>query len=340
MKVTIKDVAELAKVHKSTVSRVLNNSNDVKEKTKQKVLQAIDTLGYSPNFAARSLASGKSHIIGFVVSEQQISDVVMNPSFPTILKGITTYAEELGYNILMITSVDNDYKSYEQVIRKHAVDGFIILGSTIQIDLNELLIQQGIPYIFIGKHHESADESYVGTDNIEGGYIAAKHLIDLGHTDIRLMVGQVRSQKILSHNIDRITGFKKAFAEAGLSFRDDYIVKTPTDMETGYHFMRTYFTSHEPSAVILSNEVMAMSCINYLSDERPDLLERMSIVTFGDSDFFRHLRPPLTTVSQHFEWIGRTAVEMLASQIAEDDMSTKAVVRKPDLVIRSSSKRK
>jgi DNA-binding LacI/PurR family transcriptional regulator len=334
-KITIQDVAEIAKVHKSTVSRVLNGSINVNIKTKEKIEKAIESLGYTPNSIARSLALGKNKVIGLVVSENHLSDIILNPFFPTILKGITVSAEAAGNNILLITSKGSDFNSYMEVIKKNTVDGLIIVGPSYEDSLSELLNKQGIPYVFIGKF-DSIDHCYVGTDNVLGGYMAAQYLINLNHKNIRLMVGEVNGT-LLSHNIDRIAGFKKAFEEYGLSFSDDFIVKTPTEMENGYHFIKNYLKNEQPTGLILSNEVTAMACINALLDEGYNIPKDISLIAFGDSDFFRNIRPRLTTISQNFEWMGKTAVNMLLTQVNGLDSNPQAIVTKPELVIRDST---
>ncbi|WP_176444950.1 LacI family DNA-binding transcriptional regulator [Paenibacillus herberti] len=337
-KVTILDVAQLANVTKSTVSRVVNDSPLVNDKTKQRVWKAIEELGYTPNRTARSLALGKTNVIGFVVSEQQISDVVSNPFFPTVLKGITTVANREGYNILLLSLSGQDIKSYREIIQRHTVDGFLILGGPSNPKLGSDLDKLKVPYVFIGKHDPAAEHSYVSTDNEEGGYIAGKHLIELGHSEIRFMVGEVKGS-LLSHNIERIAGFKRAFDEAGMTFAEHLVVKVPTDIESGYHFMKSYLAKDRPSGLILSNEVTSMTCLNLLIDEGIAVPEEMSIVSFGDAQFFRNTRPSLTTVSQSVEWLGKTAMELLLQRISGEVSYPSPIVRKPEIVLRGSTKK-
>lgn len=337
-KVTLLDVAQLANVTKSTVSRVVNDSPLVNEKTKQRVWKAIEELGYTPNRTARSLAIGKTNVLGFVVSEQQISDVVLNPFFPTVLKGITAAANREGYNILLLSLSGQDIKSYKEIIQRHTADGFLILGGPSNAKLGPDLDRLKIPYVFIGKPDSAAEHSFVGTDNEEGGYLAGKHLIELGHNEIRFMVGEVKGH-LLSHNIERVAGFRRALEEAGLPFAERLVVKVPTDMESGYHFMKGYLGSERPSGMILSNEVTAMSCLNLLLDEGIAVPNEMSVVAFGDSRFFRNTRPSLTTVSQSVEWLGGTAVEMLLKRIGGESWNPPGVARKPEIVLRGSTQK-
>ncbi|MFC4600899.1 LacI family DNA-binding transcriptional regulator [Cohnella hongkongensis] len=337
-KVTILDVAQFSNVTKSTVSRVINDSPLVNERTKQRVWQAIKELGYTPNRTARSLALGKNHVIGMVVSEQQISDVVLNPFFPTVLKGITTVANQQGYNILLLSLSGQDAQSYTEILQRHTVDGFLILGGPSDVNLGRDLDRMKVPYVFIGKHDPEAQHSFVSTDNEEGGYIAGKHLIDLGHRNIRLMVGEVKGS-ILVHNVERIAGFRRALGEAGIPFEDRLVVKMPTDMENSYYFLKTYLERDRPSGLILSNEVTSMSCLNLLLDEGIAVPDEISLVSFGDPQFFRNTRPSLTTVSQSVEWLGRTAMEMLLKRVTGGEWLPPKIIRKPEIVLRGSTKK-
>ncbi len=337
-KVTILDVAQASNVTKSTVSRVINDSPLVNEKTKQRVWKAIKELGYTPNRTARSLALGKNHVIGMVVSEQQISDVVLNPFFPTVLKGITTVANREGYNILLLSLSGQDARSYTEVVQRHTVDGFLILGGPLDVNLGRDLDKMKVPYVFLGKHDPEAEHSFVSTDNEEGGYLAGKHLIDLGHREIRLLVGEVKGT-VLAHNIERIAGFKRAFRDSGIPFEERFVAKMPTDMDSSYYFMKSYLDKEKPSGLILSNEVTSMSCLNLLMDEGISVPEELSLISFGDSQFFRNTRPSLTTVSQSVEWLGRTAMEMLLKRVTGEVWLPSKIIRKPEIILRGSTKK-
>lgn len=337
-RITINDVAKYANTTRSTVSRVLTDSPLVNPKTKEKVLEAIRVLGYTPNKAAQSLKSGKSHLLGLVVSQQQISEVIMNPSIPGIMKAISERAQNEGYNILLITSAGVDYKSYDNIIMRHSVDGFIVLGAMIDDTLSDQLDKARIPYVYNMPYSLSKNDSFVAFDDTEGGYIAAKYLLDLGHRDIRLIVGDVKGT-VLSFNLNRIGGFKKALAEYGIPFADHMVQRTPGDMDRSYHFISNLFDHERPTGLLLSNEVTSVAALNALQDKGLRIPDDVSLIAFGYPELFRYTRPSLTTVGQDIVWQGNLLVDMLLQRIHDRSRIPAAMVKKPELVIRESTKK-
>lgn len=337
-KITIQEVAAHAEVTPSTVSRVLNNSPNVKSSTRERVLASMEYLGYTPNQAARSLKSGKSRIIGLVVSHMQISEMVYNPGFQVTFKSITEKAQKEGYNILLITSAGTDYESYINVIRNHMADGFIIIGAIENDSLSKTMDSEGIPYMFNGKYSTSPkDKYYVTHDDIEGGYIATKYLLDLNHRDIKMLVGDVKG-KVLSHNLGRIQGFRKSLDEYNLPFREDQLIKIPGNMEASYHHVRQILNENTSTAFLISNEITAIATLNVFQDVGISIPNDISVIAFGHSDFFRNTRPSLTTVSYDIEWSGSQMVEQLIKRI-NGEVFTPLVMKKPELVIRESTKK-
>ncbi|KIL39092.1 hypothetical protein SD70_22510 [Gordoniibacillus kamchatkensis] len=337
-RVTINDVAKYANTTKSTVSRVLNDSPLVNYKTKMKVLEAIRTLGYMPSKAARSLKSGKNNVLGLVVSQQQISQVIMNPNYPAVIKAISERAQNEGYHILLITSAGVEYQTYDSILTRHAVDGFIVLGATIDDPLHEVLDNANIPYVFNMRYSEKRDHCYVTFDDFEGGYIAAKYLLDLGHRHIKLVVGDVRGT-VLSFNLERIAGFKKALAEYQIKFEESMVLRTPGDMDSSYHFISNLFSRERPSALLLSNELTAIAALNALTDNGFHVPDDVSLIAFGYPEFFRNTRPSLTTVGQDTIWQGVNLVEMLLDRINGLEHTPVALIKKPELIIRGSTKK-
>lgn len=338
-KVTIHDVARQAGVTPSTVSRVLNGSQLVKPATRQRVLDAVRSLGYTPNKRAQMFKSGKTFILGLVVAQQHISEMVFNAGFQAQFKALTEKAHSEGYNLLIITSTEADYQSYLDVIRNQAADGFIILGSLPNGILSSMLDEAGIPYVFNMKYSSNPeDRCYISADDEEGGYIAAKYLLDLNHTDIRFLVGDVKGN-VLSFNLDRISGFKKALAEYGVPYSDDMVVPIPGQMEESYAGVRRLFQSEQPSALLVSNEITTVACLNYLTDSGLRVPRDVSLIGFGNSDFFRSLRPNLTNVSYDMEWSSKKLVDLLLRRIQGKPIP-ELPPKKPELVIRDSTARK
>lgn len=338
-KVTIYDVAKHANVTKSTVSRVLNDSSEVSEKTKSKVLEAINTLGYVPNTAARKLKLGKNNIIGLIVTQQEFSEVILNPFYPLLLKAITERAQSYGYHILIINPAGINYESYLDIIKQNTADGFILLGSTPDDSLSKKLEKDNIPYVFNMKYSKEHDNNYVSFNDANSSYLATKYLLDLGHENIKIIVGDING-KLLWHNIERIIGFEKALEEYGLPIEENNILKAPGFMDNSYHFIKNlYHEEQHPSALLISNEVTAITSLNCLLDEGYSIPDDVSIVSFGHMDIFKNTRPRLTTVHVDFEWQGRTLVDMLLKQINENEINLKAITKQAELIIGHSTGR-
>ncbi|MFC0469121.1 LacI family DNA-binding transcriptional regulator [Halalkalibacter kiskunsagensis] len=336
-KVTIYDVAKHANVTKSTVSRVLNGSSEVSEKTKNKILETMDTLGFVPNKAARTLKSGKNNIIGLVVTQQGFSEVILNPFYPLLLKAITERAQSYGYHILLINPAGINYDSYIDIIKRNAADGFILLGSISNDTLSKKLDKDNIPYVFNMKYSWEHDNNYVSFDHVNSGYIATKYLLDLGHRNVKMIVGDVKG-KILSHNKERIKGFEKALMEYNLPFDENKVLKAPGFMEESYNFIRNLYKEEHPTSLLLSNEVTAITAVNCLLDEGYTIPDDLSLISFGHIDIFKNVRPKLTTVHEDFEWQGKTLVDMLINRI--NNKETKAITKQSELIIGKSTGRK
>ncbi|WP_332632275.1 LacI family DNA-binding transcriptional regulator [Halalkalibacter flavus] len=335
-KVTIYDVAKHSNVTKSTVSRVLNNSSQVSEKTKKKVLESINALGYVPNKTARSLKSGKNNIIGLVVSQQEFSEVILNPFYPLLLKAITERAQSYGYHTLIINPAGINYESYFDVIKKNTADGFILLGSTMNETLSIKLDNENIPYVYNMKYSNEHNNNYVTFNDADGGYIATKYLLDLGHKNIKLIVGDVKGN-ILSFNQERIKGFKRAFEEYDLPLNQNNILKIPGSYESSYNFVKNLYQEDHPTALLISNEITAVTALNSLLDEGYSIPDDISLVSFGHMDIFKNTRPSLTTVHHDFQWQGRSLVDMLIERISDINLTPTSISKQVDLIVGHST---
>lgn len=299
-------------------------------------MEAIKSLGYIPNKTARVFKSGRSYILGLVISTQHISELIFNPGFQAKFKALTTKAHNEGYNILIITSTDADAQSYFEVIKNQVADGFIILSPSANEALATLLEEAGIPYVFNMNYSSNPEDSYfVSSDDFEGGYIAAKYLLDLNHTHIRFIVGIVRGN-FMPFNVDRINGFKKAIEEYGIAFNDDMIVTIPGQMETSYNLIHQLFQTQKPTALMISNETTTVAALNYFHDYGYRVPQDVSVIGFGPSEFFRNLRPNLTNVSYDIAWTSDKLVDLLLRRI-EGKPVTPERPKKPELIIRDST---
>ncbi|REE67294.1 LacI family transcriptional regulator [Paenibacillus taihuensis] len=283
--------------------------------------------------------SGKSGILGLVVSAQHISELIYNAGFQALFKALTEKAHALGYNILVITSANADSDSFFDVIKSQAADGFIILSPSGSETLAAMLDEAGIPYVFNMKYSSNTEDIYYAShDDMEAGYMAAKYLLDLNHSDICFIVGSINGQ-VISFNSDRIAGVKRAFSEYGVPFNEDIIVRVPGQMEESYAALHQLLQSRKPTALMISNEITTVAALNYFYDYGYRIPQDLSVIGFGPTEFFHKLRPKLTSVSFDIGWSSGRMVEMLLQRI-DGAAILPEPPRKPELIIRESTARK
>jgi DNA-binding LacI/PurR family transcriptional regulator len=214
MTVTIKEVAKLANVAPSTVSRVIANNPRISEATKRKVKKVMEELGYHPNLNARSLSSKSTQTIGLVMPSS--GDVVFqNPFFSTVLQGISEGAHEKKYALQMTTgrSEQETFEAVIEMVQGKRVDGMILLHSKVEDQVIMYLRKVDFPFVVIGKPANSTEEiAHVDNDNVGAMKEAADYLIELGHQQIAFIGGSTE----LMVTIDRLNGYKQALKEANL----------------------------------------------------------------------------------------------------------------------------
>lgn len=263
MRTTIKDVAKLAGVSPSTVTRVVQNSPSISEKTKEAVRKAMAELQYFPNLNARSLVSSYTRVIGLVLPED--SDVFyQNPFFPQALRGISQVAADNGYAIQISTGRDEkqQIEAISQMVYGRRVDGLIFLYSKPDDPLVELAIRRNFPFVILGKA-TSPFVSLVDNDNIQASFEATEYLLKKGYKNI----GFVAGNKELVVSQDRYEGYKKALQtyhipldEAKVKFSSGFLLE-----ENSYKIMKK-LTRQPLDAIITTDTIVAEGVLHYLNE--------------------------------------------------------------------------
>lgn len=273
MRVTIKEVAKLAGVSPSTVTRVVQNKSTISEETKKRVRAAMKELDYHPNLNARSLVSQSSQVIGLILPDD--SDVFyQNPFFPTVLRGISQVASDYDYAIQISTGQNEERRleNLKQMIFGKQVDGLIFLYSKPDDPLVDFAIKNCFPFLILGKA-VSPFVSLVDNDNIKAGYDATQYFIQQGYEKIAFLAGN----KELVVSQDRFSGYKQALADAGLPYQDD-IVKFSFGFlleDNSYKIMET-LPLEEIQAIVTSDTLVAEGALHYLRDKE----HAFPIITF------------------------------------------------------------
>ncbi len=330
---TIEDVAELAGVSIATVSRALHKPDIVSEKTKERVWAAVRETGYTLNTMAQNLRLKKSGMIVVLVPD------ISNPFFSGILSGIESEMAKKGYNTLIANTQNaaDRERIYRTIASSNLADGLLVLngalpsvrGSTPQDPANLP------PTVILCERIPDCSLPTVIVDNVGASYQATKHLIDTGHTRIGHLAGP--SENILTH--DRLQGYRTAIEDAGILFDKKYVLKKDFTISSGYEGTKTLMSQQDcPTALFCASDEIAMGAMKAAKELGLTIPNDLSIVGFDDIEVADCYSPPLTTVHQPRQVIGKTGARLLL-QILENDtnnISSSAVTLKTNLVIRES----
>lgn len=330
MKVSIYDVAKRSGLSVVTVSRVLNKDPSVREKNRQKVLQAMKELAYHPKAAARSLAKGRTGLVGMMISTLDDS------FFDEVTKEISHQLAERGYYLtLSIVSGEEEDRS-SMFFHEDHVDGVILLSPMNEISTTLELKERNIPYVLIDHQFPAPAVPTIAIDNYAGAMMAVNHLIELGHQEISFIGGP---EMFLSSR-ERERGFRDAMERAGL---------TPFSIEPGDFQIASGQAAADrwiaagtiPTGVFAADDHMALGVMDVCKSAGIRIPKDISIVGFDDQLFGSQFRPKLTTVRQPAERIGRKAVELLLERIEKPDgkegEEPADILLTPELVIREST---
>ncbi|GHI00710.1 LacI family DNA-binding transcriptional regulator [Neobacillus kokaensis] len=335
MTVTIKDVARLANVAPSTVSRVIADSPRISEETKQKVKDAMEQLGYHPNLNARNLASKSTQTIGLVMPSSK--DVgFQNPFFPTVLQGISEGAQEKNYALHMTTgkSEKEILEAVIHMVQGRRVDGVVLLTSRVEDQVVSYLRTRKFPFVLIGKPYKDIEEiTHVDNDNVRAMKEATDYLIQLGHQQIAFIGGT----KELIVTVDRQDGYEKALQEADIPVKGEYIVHEEFLREGGQEAVRELMALKKPpTALVVADDFMALGVLNTLDELGIRVPDDISIVSFNNVLLAEMAKPPLTSVDINIFELGYQASKNLIQLVENEKEPTKRLIISHRLVERSS----
>ncbi len=333
-KVTIKDIARMANVSHTTVSRALNNKSRIRNETKNKVLLIARELNYRPNFIARSLVMKRTKTLGLVIT------TIANPFYTELAQGIETAAIGLGYNIILCSTHSDltTEKQYIDMLRSKGVDGIIFTSAHMGDPNIGELAEEGFPIILVNRrtYHPLVKEKvdYVGVDNVLGGFLAVEHLVRLGHQRIGVIGGSSES----SVGFERLEGGKRALDLYHLPEIEGYFLEGDFLRESGYQGGKRFLKMEEPpSAIFATNDYMALGAYQAIVEEGGKVPEDIALIGFNDIEFTAMKGIELTTIGQKKFEMGTLAVKTLVEKIeGEVKPLTKEVLLKPELIIRKS----
>lgn len=327
--VTIYDIAKAAGVSKSTVANVLSGKGSVGESTRQRVLSYVRELGYRPNELARSLYSHKTFTIALVLP------TIVNPFYPEIVEAIEIMASQREYQTLFCNTRGDFALGRLQMerMRSRWVDGYVIMGSSMDIaDIREYF-QQGLPIVLCDwQENESPLEMpMVSVDFYRAGQLAAQHLLDLGHRQLAVIVDE--PQQTL-----RLEGFRSVLEAAGVPLASESIQRGDSLLESGYAAAKTLLASQRPpTAIFATTDWMAFGAIEAVLEAGLSVPQDISIIGLDDIHVSAHLRPPLTTIAVPKAQLAKEATELLLQQINGEEVLSASHLIEPYLVLRQST---
>jgi DNA-binding LacI/PurR family transcriptional regulator len=330
--ISIRDVAQRAGVSIATVSRAVNNIPTVNADLAKRVWQAIEEVGYLPNTQARALVSGRSRMLGLIVSE------ITNPFFPELVQEFENLAVAQGYEVL-IGSTNYEPVRTECLIRRmlqRNVDGVAVMTFGIEEELVQKLVEREFPLVFVDAGPDLPNIRVIKVDYGEGIRQGVQHLAALGHRQIVFISGPLR----LRSAVARRDAFLKSMAELGLTVPAEHMIEGQHTMEGGIAAMAQVLSlDHLPTAIMCSNDMTAIGVLHALYRTPHKVPSDISVVGFDDIHLAQFMLPPLTTVQMSCRDLAHAAIEGLRAGIEPDYAeSRKKESRIPThLVVRQSS---
>lgn len=327
--VTIIDVADEAGVSYTTVSRVINNKENVKPETRERVLMAMTRLGYVVDQRARSLAGGRSQVIGLLVHDVGTSYI------GEIIRGIDAELASAQYELLLYTTHRHKTKEAAHVtmLARGLADGLLLVLPRNPGAYLETLRQHRFPHVLIDHRGLDEETPAVAAANRQGAYNATKYLAELGHQRIGFITGTM-DQRCAQ---DRLEGYKAALTDHGVVFDPELVREGNFFQPLGYTGASALLElPHPPTAIFASNDISAFGVMEAVREHNLHIPEDVSVVGFDDILQAAHVHPPLTTVQQPLEEMGRIATCMLLEYIKDPQRPIERVELPTELVFRQS----
>ncbi len=331
---TLKDIAKEAGVAPSTVSRVINDSPRISDKTKKKVKKIMKELGYHPNLNARNLVKQRSNNLGVLIPNST-DEAFSDPFFAEIMRGIGRAAQSEGFNLLLLTgeSESDELKTILNAVKGKQIDGLLVLRAKKDDKLIKEL-NNNFPLVIVGRPENEEEYFWVNNDNLKAAQNAVDYLIELGHRKIAAIIG---NQDYII-NQDRLQGYLNSLKKHGLKieanliyelnqFDHSSIFKTAAEIIKSPNSPTAFFTVSDSAAYSIIQAADKLGC---------KVPEELSVVGFNNNPMFKFLNPPLTTVEIKTKLLGEKAAEMLAALINKKLDSYQHIIIPAEIIRRKS----
>jgi DNA-binding LacI/PurR family transcriptional regulator len=328
---TIKDIARELGISGSTVSRALRDDPRVRKEVIRDVKNLASRLGYIPHIGASNLRSGKTSLIGLILRD------IRDGFCLEVIPSVETTCAEYNYGLLLCNACADPQKEreYLKTLIQRRVDGIILITPSASIPDPFLMFRREVPLVLVDITMDGNPMCSVSVDHNMGGYIATKHLLDLGHRQIAFLSGPL----VLSSSLRCVEGYKRAMTEAGIALEDQIVVLTEkTGIADGFTGMLDILRIRpQPTAVATFSDLMAAGALDAARQYGISVPYDLSIIGYDDIPLSSLLTPPLTTIKQNKDDLGSIAVELLMNEINEDHHIHQQILLPPTLTVRGST---
>ena len=303
---TLEEIARLAGVSRSTVSRVVNDHPNVREQVRERVWEVIRETDYQPHAAARSLVTRRTHIVGTIIPEA-VTTLFTDPFFAYLLSGITQTCNAQRYHLMLslFNHPAGPEEMYRRVVRSGHLDGVVVASTRVDDPLIARLLEDRIPFVMVGRHPDER-VNYVNFDNVAAARMAVEHLVRLGHHRIATITGPLN----MSSGEDRLEGYRQALLAHRLPVDEDLIVEGDFTEASSMAATR-HLLSRSVTAIFAASDIMAVGALKVVREAGLRIPEDVALVGFDDVPIATALQPALTTVRQPIEQMGSMAADLL-----------------------------
>ncbi len=333
MPLTLEEIAKQAGVSRSTVSRVLNKHPNVSSEARERVLAVTQRLDFEPNALARSLAGGRSRILGLVIP-MGVSALFTDPYFPILIQGVASACNTHDYSVMLwLAEPEQERRVIQKILQGGLIDGVVVSSMLMDDPLIRALLERQMPFILIGRHPTDQRVSYIDVDNRHSAREMVAYMLRLGYRRIATVSGPAN---MIAGN-DRLEGYQLALRERGL-IPDPALIASGDFTEAGAYTATRRLLMHEPDAIFCASDAMAMGALRALREAGKRVPEDIGLAGFDDIPMASRTDPPLTTVRQPIHRTGAVAAETLIDLIEEGESRPRRVILPTELVIRNSCK--
>tara|TARA_R110002051_G_scaffold263759_2_gene323602 strand:+ start:23150 stop:24166 length:1017 start_codon:yes stop_codon:yes gene_type:complete len=332
---TLKDIAKELSISTAAVSKALNDDSRISTKTKKAVKKVAKELNYQPNHLASALRKGKSNLVGVIVPRTNSN------FFSSVLENMEEVLNKAGYNIIITQSNESFEKECKNIdaLLYTQVDGIIasMANETVDLSYFEKIKSYGIPLILFDRGENDLNVDYVGINDYDSSHMIIEHLIAQGCKRIA-HIGGYRRTRIFNN---RIRGYIDAIKKYNLPHDDELVIESSLTLEDGRRQMEKLLAlKNRPDAVYIASDYAALGALQVLKERGIQVPEQIKLVGFGNEPFTSLVTPPITSINQHSDKIGKLAAETFLGYVEKDvvKQSLNKIILDAELIVRDSSK--